>query len=73
MRSKNSVSVARVPYGTPFVRRYPGRRSVVTTFKDFPRLPERWREELRGDVLALGIRLEITRGKQLWESQLCAE
>ncbi len=46
-------------------------RPVVTTFKDFPRLPEHWREELRGDVIALGIRLEITRGKQLWESHLC--
>ena len=39
---------------------------VVTTFKDFVRLPERWRELLTGEVLVLGIRLEIIKGRDLW-------
>lgn len=46
-------------------------RPVVTTFKDFPRLPIGWQTMLTGEVLALGIRLEITRGRQLWEAHLC--
>ncbi|MBI4425597.1 MAG: tetraacyldisaccharide 4'-kinase [Elusimicrobia bacterium] len=46
-------------------------RPVLTTFKDFPRLPAGWQQALRGEVLALGIRMEITRGKQLWEAGLC--
>lgn len=46
-------------------------RTVVTTFKDFPRLPAGWQRVLTGEVFALGIRLEITRGRQLWEAQLC--
>ncbi|MBI5200543.1 MAG: tetraacyldisaccharide 4'-kinase [Elusimicrobia bacterium] len=55
------------------IERTRGDRPVVTTFKDFPRLPEHWQEELRGEVLALGIRMEITRGKQFWEAQLCGK
>ena len=45
-------------------------RAVVTTFKDFPRLPPGWQQALTGETFALGIRLEITNGRQLWESLL---
>ncbi|MBI3548326.1 MAG: tetraacyldisaccharide 4'-kinase [Elusimicrobia bacterium] len=44
---------------------------LVTTFKDAPRLPLNWREVLTGEVLALGVRLEITQGKDIWEAELC--
>jgi tetraacyldisaccharide 4'-kinase len=44
--------------------------TLITTLKDFPRLPANWQEILRGEVLALGIRLEITKGKSLWEDAL---
>ena len=44
---------------------------LVTTFKDLPRLPERWKELLPGEVLALGIRLEITKGRAAFEQTLC--
>lgn len=44
---------------------------VVTTFKDAPRLPPNWRDVLTGEVLAMGARLEITQGKDVWEAELC--
>jgi len=44
---------------------------VVTTMKDFPRLPPGWRDLLSGEVLALAIRMSITKGKLLWESTVC--
>lgn len=43
---------------------------LVTTLKDVPRLPLLWPEILSGEVLALSIRLEITRGRELWDSEL---
>ncbi|TBR19177.1 tetraacyldisaccharide 4'-kinase [bacterium] len=46
---------------------------LVTTFKDFPRLPKGWEALLSGEVLALGIRLEVVRGKAKWEEALCGE
>src|SRR4029453_14649642 len=36
-RSKSSVRGVSALYGTPFLRRYPGFRPVVTTFSDPPR------------------------------------
>lgn len=48
-----------------------GGAPVVTTFKDLPRLPRGWQEILAGEVLALAVRLEITKGKELWEEALC--
>ena len=45
---------------------------LVTTFKDFVRLPEQWREILSGDVLVLGIRLEILKGRNQWIDTLDA-
>ena len=39
---------------------------LVTTFKDFVRLPENWRELLTGEVLVLGIRLDILKGRNVW-------
>jgi tetraacyldisaccharide 4'-kinase len=44
---------------------------LVTTFKDFPRLPKGWERILTGEVLALGIRLEVVKGKAKWEEALC--
>lgn len=44
---------------------------LVTTFKDLPRLPARWKDILSGEVLALGIRLEITKGRAVFEEVLC--
>ena len=39
---------------------------MVTTFKDFTRLPEGWRQALSGEVLCLGIKLEILKGRGAW-------
>lgn len=39
---------------------------VVTTHKDFVRLPQDWRERLKGDVLVLGIKLELLKGRNGW-------
>lgn len=44
---------------------------LVTTFKDFPRLPAGWQDILSGDVMALGIRLDVVKGKGRWEEALC--
>lgn len=45
---------------------------LVTTFKDFVRLPPRWRELLSGDVLVLGIKLEVLKGRNAWIDALDA-
>jgi tetraacyldisaccharide 4'-kinase len=45
---------------------------VVTTYKDLSRLPERWRETLAGDVLVLGIKLELLKGRNVWIDTLNA-
>jgi tetraacyldisaccharide 4'-kinase len=44
--------------------------TVVTTLKDFPRLPAGWRDVLSGDVLALEVRLELRTGREFWEAAL---
>lgn len=44
---------------------------LVTTFKDFPRFPPGWQHLLKGEILALGIRLEVVKGKARWEEALC--
>lgn len=44
---------------------------LVTTFKDFPRLPAGWQTLLPGEVVALGIKLEVVKGKARWEEALC--
>ncbi|OIO09988.1 MAG: tetraacyldisaccharide 4'-kinase [Elusimicrobia bacterium CG1_02_63_36] len=44
--------------------------ALITTFKDMPRLPPGWQEILAGEVLALGIRMEITKGRSAWERAL---
>lgn len=46
---------------------------IITTFKDFPRLPENWKDIFIGDVYALGIKLEIVKGKTLWNKALNAD
>jgi tetraacyldisaccharide 4'-kinase len=45
---------------------------VVTTFKDFVRLPASWRELLTGEILVLGIRLDILKGRNVWIDTLDA-
>jgi tetraacyldisaccharide 4'-kinase len=44
---------------------------VITTFKDFPRLPPDWQEFLKGEVLVLGVRMDILKGKSEWENAIC--
>ncbi len=39
---------------------------LVTTHKDFVRLPDDWREKLSGEVYVLGIKLELLKGRNLW-------
>ncbi|MDE2291665.1 MAG: tetraacyldisaccharide 4'-kinase, partial [Elusimicrobia bacterium] len=46
---------------------------LLTTFKDMPRLPKDWARALKGDVLALGVRLELVKGKADWERVLCGD
>jgi tetraacyldisaccharide 4'-kinase len=45
---------------------------LVMTFKDFVRLPASWRELLSGEVLVLGIKLEILKGRNQWIDTLDA-
>lgn len=45
---------------------------LVTTAKDFVRLPDRWREILKGEVLVLGIKLELLKGRNVWIDTLDA-
>lgn len=47
-------------------------RAVVTTFKDFTRLPQGWRRELSGEVYALAIKLDIVKGRNIWTEKLMA-
>lgn len=39
---------------------------LVTTHKDFVRLPDDWRQRLSGEVYVLGIKLELLKGRNLW-------
>ena len=39
---------------------------LVTTYKDFVRLPDRWRETLTGEILVLGIKLDLLKGRNVW-------
>ena len=39
---------------------------LVTTFKDLVRFPTDWRDLLPGEVYALGIKLDIVKGKNIW-------
>ena len=43
---------------------------LVTTHKDFVRLPEDWRERLTGEVLVLGIKLDLLKGRNTWLDML---
>jgi tetraacyldisaccharide 4'-kinase len=47
--------------------------TLITTFKDVPRLPDGWQRILSGEVLVLAIRMEIIKGKSLWEEALYGE
>lgn len=48
------------------VEKLRGELPLVTTLKDFARFPEDWRERLSGQVLLLGIKLEILKGRNAW-------
>ena len=50
------VSIDRLRAGLP----------LVTTFKDLVKFPADWRDMLSGEVYALGIRLDIIKGKNIW-------
>jgi tetraacyldisaccharide 4'-kinase len=39
---------------------------LVTTFKDLVKFPADWRDILGGEVFALGIKLDIIKGKNIW-------
>lgn len=39
---------------------------LVTTHKDFVRLPGDWRERLAGEVFVVGIKLELLKGRNAW-------
>ncbi|MEK7388476.1 MAG: tetraacyldisaccharide 4'-kinase [Elusimicrobiota bacterium] len=43
---------------------------LVTTHKDFVRLPSDWRDRLSGEVYVLGIKLELLKGRNVWNEVL---
>ncbi|MBI3288908.1 MAG: tetraacyldisaccharide 4'-kinase [Elusimicrobia bacterium] len=43
---------------------------LVTTHKDFVRLPDDWRELLSGEVFVLGIKLDLLKGRNVWIDSL---
>ena len=43
---------------------------LIMTHKDFVRLPEDWLARLSGDVLVLGIKLELLKGRNAWIDML---
>jgi tetraacyldisaccharide 4'-kinase len=45
---------------------------LVTTFKDFVRLPDKWRQILSKEILVLGIKLDIVKGRNIWIDTLDA-
>ncbi len=49
-----------------------GGLTLVTTHKDFVRLPADWRERLSGEILVLGIKLELLKGRNVWIDMLDA-
>ena len=53
-------SIARVAGGLP----------VVTTFKDFTRLPSGWEAKVSVDLLVLSIKLDILKGRNVWIDSL---
>ena len=43
---------------------------LVTTHKDFVRLPEDWRERLSGEVFVVAVKLELLKGRNAWIDRL---
>ncbi|MEQ1919784.1 MAG: tetraacyldisaccharide 4'-kinase [Elusimicrobiota bacterium] len=43
---------------------------LVTTHKDFVRLPADWRESLSGEIFVLGIKLDLIKGRNTWIDML---
>lgn len=48
------------------VQKLRGDLPLLTTLKDFTRLPDGWRESLTGEVWVLGIKLDILKGRNAW-------
>jgi tetraacyldisaccharide 4'-kinase len=48
------------------IARVAGDLPMVTTFKDFTRLPMGWERSVPGQILVLSIKLEITKGRNVW-------
>lgn len=48
------------------------RKPLVTTFKDFTRLPKTWREDLSGEIFVLAVKLDIVKGRNIWIDTLLA-
>jgi tetraacyldisaccharide 4'-kinase len=57
---KDLDSAARLAHGAP----------IVTTFKDFPRLPAGWESKVKGEVLLLAVKLDIFKGRNVWIDSL---
>lgn len=48
------------------IARVAGDLPMITTFKDFTRLPKGWEEHVKGELLVLSIKLEIIKGRNVW-------
>lgn len=48
------------------IDRVAGALPIVTTFKDFTRLPEGWEQKVKGELLVLSIKLDMTKGRNVW-------
>lgn len=52
------------------IARVAGDMTIVTTFKDFTRLPQGWTEHVPGELLVLAIKLDILKGRNIWTDRL---
>lgn len=58
--AKDLRSISRVAKGLP----------LVTTFKDFTRLPPSWEKDVEGELYVLAIKLDILKGRNVWIDSL---
>ena len=47
-----------------------GKLPIVTTFKDFTKLPKGWEKHVEGEFLVLAIKMEILKGRNVWIDSL---
>ncbi len=50
--------------------RLAGEAPLVTTFKDIVRFPDGWRDLLSREVYVLAVKLEIVKGREIWDAAL---